>query len=318
MGYFRQKNNLWFVDEITEHERHHHQIKKVLIKRKTKFQSMEILDSFSFGKCLVLDDDLQSAEIDEFIYHEALVHPSMVLHGNPKKVLILGGGEGATLREVLKWKTVKKAVMVDIDEEVVRWCKRLLPSYANGALEDKRAEVVIQDARKYVAETDEEFDVVISDLSSPVEGGPAYLLYTKEFYLNLLEKMNKKNSVFALQSDSFNITNIHVGATISRTLKKVFPIVTPYITFIPSFDALWGFLLCSNRRNPLSLSESQINSTIHKLVIQGLRFYDGRTHTGLFELPKYLRKEFRKKGPIITTKKPIFIYTGKNLARRRR
>ena len=138
---------LWFTDRITEHERHDHGIKKWIVRKRTRIQNIEIAELFSFGRCLIIDDDIQSCETDEFIYHEALVHPAMILHGSPAKVLILGGGEGATLREVLKYKTVAKATMVDIDRTVIDLCKEYMPRLSAGAFDDRRTELIIEDAK---------------------------------------------------------------------------------------------------------------------------------------------------------------------------
>ncbi|MEK7713807.1 MAG: hypothetical protein AAB302_03605 [Deltaproteobacteria bacterium] len=175
------RNSNWFFDNLSPEEGHIHGIKKTLYSVETEFQSMEILETGSYGKCLILDGKMQSSEVDEFIYHEALVHPAMLTHPKPESVFIVGGGEGATLREVLRHKTVKRAVMVDIDKEVVDKCRELLPEYSQGAFDDPRAELQYMDARKYLEDTNEKFDVIIIDISEPVEEGHAYQLYTQDF-----------------------------------------------------------------------------------------------------------------------------------------
>jgi spermidine synthase len=301
------KRELWFTDRITENERHLHKIKKWIVRKRSKLQKIAVAESFSFGKFLVIDNDLQSSESDEFIYHEALVHPAMVFHGNPKRVLILGGGEGATLREVLKYKTVKKTTMVDIDNKVVEFCKKYMPQMSVGAFEDKRADVVIGDAKKYVEETNEKFDVIISDLCSPVEKGPAYLLYTKEFYEILKQKLTPKG-IFAAQIDSCSPMNIHVPASINKTVSTVFSISKVYTTYIPSFDSLWGFLIATDYSKKIDASKEEIDSNIKNLITAELNFYDGQTHIGMFALPKYINHELESKGFLITKRKPVFIY----------
>src|SRR4030042_686838 len=137
----------WLYDEVSPNLTQLHRIKKVIYSGRTKFQAVEIVDTRSFGICLVLDGKIQSSELDEFIYHEALVHPAMLSHARPETVFIAGGGEGATLREVLAHKTVKKAVMVDIDEELVKLCRRFLPSWHQKAFDDHRTELHFSDAR---------------------------------------------------------------------------------------------------------------------------------------------------------------------------
>ena len=122
----------WFKEWITPHDAHLHQFKKVLLKKQTPFQEAVIADSFSFGRCLILDGEIQSAQTDEYIYHETLVHPALLTHPRPQSVLIMGGGEGATTREILKHKTVKRVHLVDLDGEVIELCKRHLPRWHQG------------------------------------------------------------------------------------------------------------------------------------------------------------------------------------------
>src|SRR3989338_9015718 len=233
------RNSNWFFDNLSPEEGHIHGIKKTLYSGKTEYQSMEILETGSYGKCLILDGKMQSTEVDEFIYHEALVHPAMLTHPKPESVFIVGGGEGATLREVLRHKTVKRAVMVDIDKEVVDRCRELLPEYHQGAFDDPRAELRYMDARKYLEETSEVFDVIIIDISEPVEEGPAYLLYTKEFYDLVFERLSE-GGLIALQAGTTAIHYLLNFSAVCHTLKAVFPIVTPYHASLPSFGLPWG------------------------------------------------------------------------------
>src|SRR4030043_2399246 len=159
----------WLYDEVSPDLAQLHRIKKAIYSGRTEFQSVEIVDTRSFGVCLVLDGKIQASERDEFIYHEALVHPAMLSHPCPETVFIAGGGEGATLREVLSHKTVKQAVMIDIDEEVIATCKRFLPDYSQGAFEDERTELYHTDARDYLAKCGDTFDIIIIDLPEPIE-----------------------------------------------------------------------------------------------------------------------------------------------------
>src|ERR1035438_5430083 len=105
----------WFTEKVTPHDSHSHQFKKILLRAKTPFQDVILADTYSLGRCLILDREIQSAQLDEFIYHECLVHPAMTLHPNPRDILILGGGEGATVREILRYPSVRRVTMVDID-----------------------------------------------------------------------------------------------------------------------------------------------------------------------------------------------------------
>ncbi len=302
-----QKNNLWFAERFTPDEIHRHRVKKFLIKTKTKYQKVMLLDTVSFGKCLVLDGEIQSAATDEFIYHESLVHPGMLLCPNPKEILILGGGEGATLREVLKHKSVKKVVMVDLDKEVVDFCKKYLVSYHQKAFSDKRVKLLHEDARKYLEDTKEKFDVIISDLPCPIEGGPAYLLYTVEFYKILASRL-KPSGVLSLQAGSGSLLQFHLHTIVYNTVSKVFPVLRSFSAFVPSFDVPWAFLIATKRKDPDTLTKSQIDRMIKKRIKGSLKFYDGETHSGLFKVPKYLRKLIRDEKKVITDNKPVFFY----------
>ena len=157
-------------------------VDKVYYQGKTEHQSVFLFYNKIFGKVLFLDGKLQSAQIDEFIYHEALVHPALISHSASRKVLIIGGGEGATLREALRHSSVKKAVMVDVDKKLVELCQEYLPEWSAGAFSDSRAELIFKDARCYLEKTNQKFDVIVSDLTEPVEGGPSIYLFTREFF----------------------------------------------------------------------------------------------------------------------------------------
>lgn len=298
-----------FTEWFTPYESHSHQLKKILIKQKTKFQNALIADSFSFGRCLVLDGEMQSAQLDEFIYHEALIHPSFMIHPRPKQAVILGGGEGATLREILKHKTVERTQMIDIDGEVVDFCKRHMRLWHQGSFNDRRSEIIIADAKKFIEQTSEKFDVIISDLPSPIEGGPAYQLYTVEFY-RVLKTRLKSGGIFALQSGSGNLLQIDLHLKLYRTLKKVFPVVRSYAAHVPSFDVPWAFLICtqSAKTDPLKFSAREIDQRIAQRVRQPLKFYDGITHEGLFRIPKHIRKSLENEKGVITLKKPVYFF----------
>ena len=297
----------WFHDRIGRNLIQLHGIEEILYTGQTKFQSIEIIRSGSFGKFLVLDGKIQSSEADEFIYHEALVQPPMIAHPCPEQVFVAGGGEGATLREILRHKTVKRAVMVDIDEDVINTCRRLLPDYSQGAFEDKRAEVLYTDAREYLAKREDAFDIIIIDLPEPIEEGPAYLLYTREFYEMVQSKLTA-NGMIVVQAGSATWTELENFAAVYNTLRSVFPIVCPYQVDVPSFGGPWGFCLASLNIDPVQLSPTEIDDRISARSLNSLRFYDGVTHQGMFSLPKHLRGELAKPGRLITDNEPLYMY----------
>jgi len=275
----------WLYDEVSPNLAQLHRIKKAIYSGRTEFQSVEIVDTRSFGICLVLDGKIQSSERDEFIYHEALVHPAMLSHTCPETVFIAGGGEGATLREVLAHKTVKRVVMVDIDSQVIDICRRFLPEFHQGSFDDSRLELCFADARKYLDESKEFFDVMIFDLTDPVEGGIASLLYTKEFYL-LAKKRLSAGGVMCTQAGASTWESFPVICT---NLKDSFSVVTPYVAHVPSFVDVWGFVCASQVISPSGLCPEEVDDRIAEQVSKELKSYDGITHRALFSLPKHLR-----------------------------
>lgn len=295
----------WFIQMVDAYEANMFRMKRVLASFQTKYQKGEIVDTFNYGKCLVLDGRVQSAELDEFIYHEALVHPAMVSHTNPKSILIIGGGEGATLRETLKYNTVEEVIMVDIDEEIVEICKEHLTSWHNEAFSDPRGRIIYMDARRYLEETHKRFDVIIIDITEPEEEGASCLLFTKEFY-NIVKERLLPSGCVSLQAGTMNYNNLYLHTSISKTLKQIFRSVTSYQTYIPSFNCCWGFIMASN--SDIKISESQIEKRLREREVTSLRFYDSETHKGLFSLPRNLRDALSTQGRIITDNQPISIY----------
>ncbi len=299
--------NKWFIDELSRDLVQIHGIKRILHDTTTKFQHAQIAETRTFGICLILDGKIQSGAKDEFIFHESLVHPAMLAHPDPQDIFIAGGGEGATLRDVLMHSTVKKAVMVDIDEEVVRLCRKYLPTFHRGAFDDRRAQVLYDDARKYIAETKSRFDVAVIDLVDPMEGGPASLLYSREFY-QLVKNKLKPGGIMVVQSGQSGWINLQNFCAINRTLKGIFKIVCPYQVYVPSFVDMWGFHTASDNLDPTRLSPREINNRIALRLSGNLRSYDGIAHRGLFSLPKRLRQRLSRTRRVITDESPIFVY----------
>lgn len=299
--------NKWLIDELTPELVQLHSIKKIVCSVTTAYQKAQIVETRSFGICLVLDGKIQSGEKDEFIYHESLVHPAMITHADPHAVFIAGGGEGATLREVLRYKSVERAVMVDIDKDVVEMCHKYLPNFHRGSFEDTRAVVIYSDARKYIKATEELFDVAVIDLADPVEEGPARMLYTKEFYQMVKEKL-KPDGIMVVQSGQSGWINMANFIAINKTLKTIFKIVRPYQVYVPSFVDLWGFHTASDTLDPLALVPREVNRLIGLRVRGKLKSYDGRAHLGMFTLSKYLRGKLKRAGKVITDADPITVY----------
>jgi len=297
----------WLYDEVSPNLAQLHRIKKLIYSGRTEFQSIEIVDTRSFGVCLVLDGKIQSSERDEFIYHEALVHPAMLSHPSPEKAFIAGGGEGATLREVLAHNTIKKVVMVDIDSQVIDICRRYLPLFHQGSFHDSRLDLNFADARMFLQETNDKFDVIIIDLVEPLEDGPACLCYTREFYELVKDKLSI-GGIMCVQSGAAGWTNLQNFTAIINTLKSVFKIVCPYQIYVPSFVDLWGFATASQIVKPTEFLPRDIDARISARLLKKLRSYDGLTHQSLFILPKHLRHQLAVTRRIITDQKPVFVY----------
>jgi spermidine synthase len=297
----------WFYDRVNQNLIQLHSIEDVLYTGRTKFQSAEIIRAGSYGLCLILDGRIQSSEVDEFVYHEALVQPAMITHPGPERVFIAGGGEGATLREVLAHKTVSRAVMIDIDEEVVALCQKIMPEFSRGCFDDKRTELLHLDARDYLAKCRELFDIMIIDLPEPMEAGPASLLYTHEFYELVRDRLSD-DGIICVQSGSASFTELLNFAAVYHTLKSVFPTVCPYQVDVPSFGGPWGFCVASKDLNPTELSPVEVDARISSRALEGLKFYDGLTHQNIFSLPKHLRNRLAEMARLITDKEPLYIY----------
>lgn len=254
----------------------------------TPFQAMELVESKMFGKMLVLDGMVQTTEKDEFVYHEMMTHVPMIAHGEPRKVLIIGGGDGGILREVLRHKSVEKATMVEIDGRVVEFSKEYLPTISDGAFDDSRTDLVIDDGAKFVATTDEKYDVVIVDSSDPI--GPATVLFCKEFLENCALCMAER-SVMSRQSGSTWMQPDEMPEGV-KMLSGIFKYATGYLYSVPTYV---GGLFAST----YSSQEVDYNIDLPTLEkryepLAGLtRYYSPGVHFGAFQLPGYVKERLQ-------------------------
>ena len=236
---------------------------------------------------------MQSFEIDEFIYHEAIVDPALILHPNPVKVAVIGGGEGSTLREVLRFNSVKSAYMIDIDEKVVVCAKQHLPTFHDGCFNDPRATVYYEDGRTFIENGKESFDVIIIDITCPREENPAYKLFTKEFYRVVLNKLTP-HGLIAVQASTTSSIAINSFSIICNTINRVFPSVFPYAAYVPLLPC-YGVIVWPQRGwSPFNISSEDIDKRISERINGKLRYYDAITHQTLFNLPKYVRDALTK------------------------
>ena len=261
---------------------------------------VEVVENPFYGKMLVLDGDVQSSLLDEFIYHEALVHPAALVAGGPKRALVLGGGEGATLRELYRYAMVEEVVMVDIDPEVIDVCRKYLPEWHRGAFDDPRTNLIIGDAGEVVPKLEGEFDVIISDLVEPFDMGPTYKLFTVSFF-EKIKSLLSESGAFVLQASIMRLGNLLMHAAIHKTLKQVFPVVRSYAAYVGSFDVPWSFVIATRGEDPKRWSVTLVDEMLKSLGIEGLRFYDGETHLHMFNIPKYVREYLEREDiPILT------------------
>jgi spermidine synthase len=301
------KSSRWYIEAFGPAEAHVLGIRQILFSRQTAFQAVDIYDLETYGKALILDSKIQSSALDEFIYHEILIHPALLIHPDPRRIFIVGGGEGATLREVLRHRTVERAVMVDIDQEVVEGCRQVLPEWHQGAFDDPRVELKHLDARKYLEERDETFDVIIIDISEPIEEGPAYLLFTKEFYEIVRQRLSPEGTI-ALQAGTVSLVDLTCFTAIQKTLQAVFPVVAPCWASIPSFTLPWGFSVASKGPDPRAFAPAAIDRLVADRVKGALRYYDGETHQMSFLLPKHIRTRLAEERRLIEDNHPLYIY----------
>ena len=301
------REGAWHYETITPDLVQAERVVEVLHEGRTKFQHVSIQDTACFGLGLILDDKTQSTSVDEFIYHEALTHPAMLAHSDPRDVFIAGGGEGATARETLAHSTVRSAVMVDLDRELVELCRRHLPDFHRGAFDDPRLELHHDDAYAYLERTDRTFDVAIIDVPDPLEEGPAVMLYTVEFYELLRQRLNPGGIMVAQSGPTGPAFYEQCFSAVANTVGAVFPQFYACEAFVPSFGSTWGFSLGSLGPDPAALGEAEVDAKITQRIDGELRYYDGITHRGMFSLPKYMRAVLAAETRTITRDDPLFV-----------
>jgi spermidine synthase len=301
------KNSKWYLEILGPDEGHLHGIRSVLFSKQSPFQYIEVIEFGDYGRSLVLDGKVQSTEKDEFIYHEALVHPALLTHPNPQRVMIIGGGEGAALREAFRHHSITRAVMVDVDREVVEVSRTFLPQFHGGAYDDPRTELVIEDARRWLETHDDIFDAIIIDLSDPIEEGPCYRLYTREFYQLITQRLSRQG-VIALQSGTVATHDLLNFSAIYKTLQTTFPTVWPYTANVPCFGLPWGFQLASKEHLSAPYAAGEYEDRVRQRIKGELKYLTGALCTAQFVLPKHVRARIEREDRIIEDDAPLYIY----------
>jgi spermidine synthase len=254
-----------------------------LARIQTPFQNLEIINTDTFGRCLVLDNALQTSEWDEFMYHEMLVHTALITHPDPRRVLIIGGGDGGTLRRVLEHPDTEP-IQVEIDETVISFCREHIPAISSGAYDNPRAKIVIADGFEYMRAHPGEFDVVIVDSTDPI--GPAVPLFQEPFYRDVYASL-AADGLLVAQSNS----PIHMRAQLQAqlaNLRPVFPIVRTYVGLVPLYPGgVWSYTIASKRYDPLNVSGDDVARRLQDAQITP-RYYSPAVHTSAFTLPGFI------------------------------
>lgn len=270
--------DLWYTEFQTPNVGITCKTKKTYHHEKTEFQEMALIETEQFGRMLVLDGTVQTTIVDEFVYHEMISHIPLFTHANPKKALVIGGGDGGAIREILKHPSIEKAVLVEIDGRVVEVCKEHLPEISC-ALSDPRVEVRIEDGIKYVHEHKNEFDVITVDSTDPV--GPAVGLFAIDFYKAIFESL-KEDGIFVAQTES-PFFHKELIKKVFGDVSSLFPITRLYTCAIPTYPSgFWSFTMGSKKYDPLK-------TDISKIPDIDTKYYCPEIHQGAFALPKFAK-----------------------------
>ncbi|MDF2607067.1 MAG: spermidine synthase [Bacillales bacterium] len=269
---------LWFTEKQTKSFGITAKINKTLHTEQTEFQKLDMVETEEFGNMLILDGMVMTTQKDEFVYHEMVAHIPLFTHPNPENVLVVGGGDGGVIREVLKHPSVKKATLVEIDGKVIEYSKKYLPEIA-GELENPRVEVKVDDGFMHIAESENVYDVIMVDSTEPV--GPAVNLFTKGFYAGI-SKALKEDGIFVAQTDNPWFTP-ELITNVQSDVKEIFPIVKLYIANIPTYPSgMWTFTLGSKKYDPLEVAEERFHEIETK-------YYTKELHKAAFVLPKFVQ-----------------------------
>lgn len=295
-----QKKLDYFSEVITGGDIFLHAAEDILCLEKTRYQQLALIKSPLLGRVLLLDNICQISEADEFIYHELLVHLPCLYHANPQKVLILGGGDGCALREALRWQSVKEVVLVDIDKQVIKCAKSYLSDLNQNSLEHPKAKIIIQDAFKFIKENQTLWDVIICDLSDPIEKGPSLALFTVEFFSQLKQILSSEG-IISVQSGPAAPPDHYCFTRVAHTLKQVFPYFKACLCFCQSYLTPLGFSLVSLKEFK-AFSAKQIDTLINEQIKGELKFLDSETFFSSTILPKYLKQALKEEKTVYSLK----------------
>lgn len=279
-----------FVETLYDAYAQQFSVDKVYFERQTAHQHLLIFHNAKFGRVMALDGIVQSTAHDEFVYHEMLTHVPIFAHGRARRVLIVGGGDGGMLRETLRHPGVAGVTLVEIDGELMALCREHLPDHHQGAFDDPRARIVIQDGMAFVAESDETFDIIIIDSTDPI--GPGEVLYTPEFYDGCRRCLAPGGVLVAQNGVPF--MQLDEVATTARHLSTRFADWAFYGAAVPTYvGGIMAFAWATDddnlRQLPLETLETRVRATGIPM-----RYYNPEIHQAAFALPQYMRNAIEK------------------------
>ncbi|MDH4281544.1 MAG: polyamine aminopropyltransferase [Myxococcales bacterium] len=276
---------LWYDETFDGHTRLGLLVKETLFSGQSPYQEIEVIDTAGFGRVLVIDGVFMTSEHDEFLYHEMLVHPALTTAPSIERVLVIGGGDGGAVREVLRHPDVRECVMIEIDEMVVDVAKRYLQAIAT-AWDDPRLDVRFVDGVEYVKTSrDDAYDAILLDGTDPV--GLGATLFDESFYRGC-KRMLVPGGVMALQSES-PLLMMDVFVETQHRLRRLFSEVHPYMGPVPLYGAgTWSWTWCSETGEPLRpIQERQ------EAIVEGSRAYNEELHRAAFALPNYVKRALK-------------------------
>ncbi|MDD4239531.1 MAG: polyamine aminopropyltransferase [Desulfotomaculaceae bacterium] len=270
---------LWVKEQQTEHLALSCRVSSVLHREKTAFQELAVVDTLQYGRMLLLDNIIQTTVGDEFVYHEMITHVALNTHPRPKKVLVIGGGDGGAVREIVKHASIEKVVHCEIDGVVIEVAKKYLPEISC-ALDNPKVEIIVDDGIKHVRDNKNTYDVIIVDSPDPI--GPAEGLFSAGFYGELAEAL-KDDGIFVAQTESPFI-NRDLIARLQRDIAGVFPITRLFLANIPTYPGgLWSFSMGSKKYDPLKVDHKKIPE-------MKTRYYSPAIHQACFVLPPFVQE----------------------------
>ncbi|MDR3011715.1 MAG: polyamine aminopropyltransferase [Chitinispirillales bacterium] len=282
---------------------YYYTINKTLKKATTKYQKIELVDSNEFGRVLMLDGITQTADKNDYMYHEPMVHPAMCAHPKPRSVLVVGGGDGGIIREILKYPSVKRIELAELDAGVVRFSKKYLKNVHGGCFDDPRVNVNIVDGRKFTSDHPGEFDVVIMDMTDPL--GPSKMLYTKEFYRLTKRAMRDRSGIFVMHTES-PIARPKAFSCILKTLGSVYKNVNSLYMYVQMYSVLWSIAVVSDEIDLAAARPAAVDKKLARLGIGGLKMYNGATHASMLTPYPYITEILSKRARVITDARPDF------------